>query len=489
MVKIEVLGNQLRKMRGACSINNGQGCHETERVKGRLAHPPQWRVWWRDMIRGQLSLDEERNMKKLIVCIIAVLIHTLVAISPALAAAEVNLTGGNESSIGGAGFGDAIAYAEDISSGDVILDISPPPSKYMEGALSINYDDFFNQGGELKTAYEMADLLGHAGIKSNDSLRITGECMPCGGGPAPAFFVYWVLKYLGHEDVRVLEGDADDWLTAGHNLSDQPASRPQADYIFKIDASLLATYEFVAVGGAQIVDARPPRDYEIGSIPGSVNIPYEDLLINESLKSEEELQNIFQDLSKDRPVVVYTNVGVEATIVWFALNHMGYDARLYTWRDWLVNQPKFAYSLTEIRAFQEAAASFASNSTDGSSLEEGDDRLTVKGCVGCGFGSPQGFANLQRKNGSVQIGSSAATPATSGTDGQIEDTALHCTAVINAPDGSEAARVQLIETLGGRYAGIWNAGEDPAVYIVSIIASSNGNSETFANVLEIEVIA
>jgi hypothetical protein len=43
--------------------------------------------------------------------------------------------------------------------------------------------------------------------------------------------------------------------------------------------------------------------------------------------------------------------------------------------------------------------------------------------------------------------------------------------------------------LGGRYAGIWNAGEDPAVYIVSIIASSNGNSETFANVLEIEVIA
>lgn len=448
-------------------------------------------------------MDEERNMKKLIVCIIAVLIHTLIAISPAMAANEENLSAGNESSEGG-GFGGAIAYAEDISSGDVILDISPPPSKYIEGALSINYDDFFRQGGELKTASEMAELLGHAGIKSNDSLLITGECMPCGGGPAPAFFAYWALKYLGHEDVRVLEGDADDWLTAGHNLSDQPASRPQADYIFDIDAGLLATYEFVAVGGAQIVDARPPRDYEIGSIPASVNIPYEDLLINESLKPEDELQSIFSDISKDRPVVVYTNVGVEATIVWFALNHMGYDARLYTWRDWLENQPNFAYDLTLIQAnpnparpgqavsitayFQEAAANFTESSTDVSGLEEGDDRLTVKGCVGCGFGSPQGFANLQRKNGSVQIGSSAGTPATSGTDGQSEETALRCTAVINAPDGSEAARVQLIQTIGGRYAGIWNAGE-AGVYMVSIIASSNGNSETFANVLEIEVIA
>lgn len=456
------------------------------------------------MIRCQLSLDEERDMKKLIVCIIAVLIQTFVAITPALAAAEANLTAGNESSIGGAGFGGAIAYAEDISSGDVILDISPPPSKYMEGALSINYDDFFRQGGELKTASEMAELLGRTGIRSNDSLLITGECMPCGGGPAPAFFAYWVLKYLGHEDVRVLEGDADDLLTAGHNLSDQPASRPQGDYIFKIDAGLLATFEFVAVGGAQIVDARPPRDYEIGSIPGSVNIPYEDLLINSSLKSEEELQNIFQDLSKDRPVVVYTNVGVEATIVWFALNHMGYDARLYAWRDWLVNQPKFAYSLTEIRAnpnparpgqavsitafFQEVSASPAGNSTEVNMQTENNGRLTVKGCVGCGFGSPQGFANLQRKNGSVQIGSSAGTSATSGIGEQSEDAALRCTAVINAPDGSEASRVELIQTVGSRYAGIWNAGE-PGVYMVSIIASSNGNSETFADVLEIEVIA
>jgi thiosulfate/3-mercaptopyruvate sulfurtransferase len=432
--------------------------------------------------------------------IAAVLIHILVAISPALVATESNLTSGNDSLIGG--FGGALASPEDLSRWDTVLDISPQASKYIEGALSINYEDFFGQGGDLKSASEMAELLGSAGIKSNDSLLITGECMPCGGGPAPGFFAYWILKYLGHKDVKVLDGDAEDFAAAGISLSDRPASRPEADYIFDIDAGLLATYEFVAVGGAQIVDARPLRDYEIGSIPGALNIPYEDVLINGSLKPGEELQSIFSDLRKDQPVVVYTNVGVEAAIVWFALERLGYDARLYTWRDWLENQPKFAYELTEISAnpnparsgqavsitahFREAAENATGSSTASSRPAESDDKLTVKGCVGCGFGSPQGFANLQRKNGSIQIGSSAGTPVATGSTNQSEDRTLRCTAVIVAPDGSEAARIGLLQTLGGRYAGIWNAGE-PGVYKMSIIASSNGNSETFADVLEIEV--
>ena len=48
--------------------------------------------------------------------------------------------------------------------------------------------------------------------------------------------------------------------------------------------------------------------------------------------------------------MVYTNVGVEASLVWFALNLSGYDARLYTWRDWLENQPKFNFELTDVEA-------------------------------------------------------------------------------------------------------------------------------------------
>ncbi len=124
----------------------------------------------------------------------------------------------------------------------------------------------------------------------------------------------------------------------------------KTEYVPHLKPKLLATYEFVVNGGAQIVDARPARDYGIGSIPGAVNIPYENVLANESIKPEEDLQKVFAELEKDRPVVVYTNVGVEASLVWFALTLSGYDARLYTWRDWLENQPKFNFELIDVEA-------------------------------------------------------------------------------------------------------------------------------------------
>jgi thiosulfate/3-mercaptopyruvate sulfurtransferase len=108
-----------------------------------------------------------------------------------------------------------------------VLDISPSATRYMEGAVNINYEGFLGESGQLKSVSEMATLLGEAGISSNDSLVIAGECLPCGGGPSPAIFSYWMLKYLGHEKVRVLDGSMDDWAAAGRNTSNKSATRPR----------------------------------------------------------------------------------------------------------------------------------------------------------------------------------------------------------------------------------------------------------------------
>lgn len=57
--------------------------------------------------------------------------------------------------------------------------------------------------------------------------------------------------------------------------------------------------------------------------PEQVNIPYEDALENGSMKREEQLQEIFSGLEKDRAVEVYTNVGIEAAIIWFCPGALG----------------------------------------------------------------------------------------------------------------------------------------------------------------------
>ncbi|MCK9586574.1 sulfurtransferase [Methanothrix soehngenii] len=405
----------------------------------------------------------------------------------------------------------AIASPNSISSDEVVLDISPSAAAYIEGAVNLNYDLFFSEGGEIVPVPEMARLLGDAGISSNDSLLIAGECLPCGGGPSPAFFTYWALKYLGHEKVRVLEGTIEDWKAAGLNISNTSATRPKAEYIPYIRPELLATYEYVVTGGAQIVDARPANAYELGSIPGAINIPYENVLVNDSMMPKEMLNEHFLDLDKNRSVVVYTNIGVEAALLWFALNESGYDARLYTWRDWLENQPKFPYELAEVsaqpnpvrsgeattitaslieRAERTNSSQYSSSSANSSANQE--PKLTVKGCATCGFGSPQGFANLDRKDGYVQIGSNrkagqSSASSTNASDQSSSDGILRCTAVIYAPDGGEETRTSLLETSGGRYMGIWNANVAPGVYKVSIVASLDGNAEAFTDVLQVEV--
>ena len=145
----------------------------------------------------------------------------------------------------------------------------------------------------------MAKLLGDAGISRNDSLVIAGECLPCGGGPSPAIFTYWLLKYLGHEKVRDLSGrqSIDDWAAAGLNTSEKPAKRPKTNYTIALRPQLLATYDFVVNDGAQIVDARPARDFSIGSIPGAVNIPYKNVVDKERIKSRRgSAESLFKGL-------------------------------------------------------------------------------------------------------------------------------------------------------------------------------------------------
>jgi thiosulfate/3-mercaptopyruvate sulfurtransferase len=185
---------------------------------------------------------------------------------------------------------------------------------------------------------EISKILGDAGISSNDKLVVYGECMPCGGGPAPATYVYWILKCLGHENVKVLDGGIVEWAAAGLSTTNTSTVRPITNYTWKFNPEFIASYEYVKSGKAQIVDARPFQEFNTSSIPGAINIPYDNVLENRTIKSEAALKDVFAGLNRNRPVVVFTDTGIKASVVWFALELMGYEAKIYSWQDWLNNQ-------------------------------------------------------------------------------------------------------------------------------------------------------
>ncbi len=164
-----------------------------------------------------------------------------------------------------------------------------------------------------------------------------------------ATYVYWIMKCLGHENVRVLDGTIEDWAAASLPTTKESKIRPSTNYTCTPEhtSDLIATYEYIKSSQAQIIDARPFGEFKEGSIPGAVNIPYESVLDNSTIKNGAALKHVFARLSKDRPVAVYADTYIKTSVVWFALELMGYDAKLYSWKDWMASRDTIVFYLTK----------------------------------------------------------------------------------------------------------------------------------------------
>jgi len=234
-------------------------------------------------------------------------------------------------------FPEIMVEIDEVSSSDVLLDVSESATEHISGSLAISYEDFM-EDQKPKSVEKITEILGQAGITENDSLVLYGECLPCGGGPSASAYVYWIMKSLGHEKVRVLNGYVRDWKEKGLLVSSSAIVRPAAKYIPQFTDNLIADYEYVKSGQPQLVDARTVQEFGSGTIPGAISIPYESILDGDMMKSPSDLETAFSILDKERPVVAFTNTGFKGSVVRLALEIMGYDARLYSYNIWLDNQ-------------------------------------------------------------------------------------------------------------------------------------------------------
>jgi thiosulfate/3-mercaptopyruvate sulfurtransferase len=147
-----------------------------------------------------------------------------------------------------------------------------------------------------------------------------------------------MLKSMGQENLRVLDGTVKDWAAAGKPVAKETAIRPSKNYTAQFTPDLIASYDYVKSGSAQIIDARTQQEFGNGTIPGSMNIPYESVITgNSRIKNETQLAKVFSWLNKNQPVVVYTDTGIKGSVEWFALELLGYDAKLYSYADYYQN--------------------------------------------------------------------------------------------------------------------------------------------------------
>jgi thiosulfate/3-mercaptopyruvate sulfurtransferase len=241
--------------------------------------------------------------------------------------------------------GKILKSPQSVSSSDIVLDVSNGNSysrSHIKGSLLIPSKSFLNDSGTLKSVPELAKILGNAGVSPGDPVVVYSD------NPGEAAFAFWVLSYLGQNDVRVLDGGLNDWKAAGLPTDASQSTRRAVEYIPRLKPALLADYDYVKAGPAQIVDARPFTELGEGRIPNSVSLESAKVLMNGKLKDGNGLKDLFNSLSKDKPIVVYSDEYYQASLLWYALQLMGYDSKIYTWADWKANQPVSGRSDTTV---------------------------------------------------------------------------------------------------------------------------------------------
>jgi thiosulfate/3-mercaptopyruvate sulfurtransferase len=177
-------------------------------------------------------------------------------------------------------------------------------------------------------------------------------------GLAMAPRLWWMLRWLGHDDVVVLNGGWPQWIAENRAVRSGVEQRVPRTFEPQLRDHLRVTAEDVArrTNDPQwrIVDSRAPERYRgevepidpvAGHIPGAVNAPHRESVGSDGrFLSPEALRERFKEILGDTPAertVFYCGSGVTAARNVFAYAHAGLgDARLYpgSWSDWIADR-------------------------------------------------------------------------------------------------------------------------------------------------------
>ena len=189
-----------------------------------------------------------------------------------------------------------------------------------------------------------------AGVDDDSSVVVYDQ-----GSSLAAARAWWVLRWAGLEDVRVLDGGLAAWRAAGGGVVTEPVS-PAAGSVTVDPGELVELEADDADATAHfgvLVDARTPERFRgesepidpvAGHIPGAVNVPMGDLTTDDGrLRSPDELRTRFAaagvDVDRERPVGAYCGSGVTAAHTALALHEIGVEAAVYvgSWSDWVTD--------------------------------------------------------------------------------------------------------------------------------------------------------
>lgn len=248
----------------------------------------------------------------------------------------------------------------------VVLDVRwalggpPGHAAYVEGhvpgAVYVSLDDELARQGEpsdgrhpLPDPADLQDAARRWGVRRASTVVAYDD----NGGLAAAR-AWWLLRWAGLDDVRLLDGALAAWRRAGLPLATDDVRPEPGDVVLEaghlptLDADGVAALAALPAADGVVLDARAgeryrgevePIDPVAGHVPGAVSAPTTDnLAADGTFRPAAELRRRFEALgvTDDTTVAAYCGSGVTAAHEVAALAVAGFDAALYpgSWSQW-----------------------------------------------------------------------------------------------------------------------------------------------------------
>jgi thiosulfate/3-mercaptopyruvate sulfurtransferase len=250
-----------------------------------------------------------------------------------------------------------------------IVEVDENPGLYREAHIpgAIGFDWKLDLQDQLKRDFlgpeEFGQLFGSRGISNQHQIILYGD-----RNNWFAAYTYWYLKYYGHDNVKLLNGPRERWISEGRptttELPDFPPATFQAqpgnEEIRARRDEVMATLD----NGRILVDVRSPQEFsgELispigyeqegaqrgGHIPGAKSIPWAQAVRDDgTFKSADELRELYASKGalSGKPIIAYCRIGERSAHTWFVLHELlgeqnvkNYDG---SWTEWgnLVNVP------------------------------------------------------------------------------------------------------------------------------------------------------
>lgn len=221
---------------------------------------------------------------------------------------------------------------------------------HLPGAANLHYLDLEDAEENAKSGQPIFPRLAASKLEALGLTRDTPVVVYDSGNGRAASGVWYILRFIGHEDVRVLDGGFRKWLKEGRPVTQERPAPAKAVYHVKPRADWALPTSALKAGAPLLLDARSIAEYvgkedggakQAGHIPGAKSLPW-NLLAGqvETFKPQEEMRKVLLEagITPDKKIVTYCNPGIgRSTFLLMALEQLGFEkVTVYpgSWIEW-----------------------------------------------------------------------------------------------------------------------------------------------------------